>query len=1020
LTVAATLGAIVMGIGFAATAEAAVLSGGVSGQVGSLPPQPIADATVVVLDRATGETVTSTTTDMAGRYSVTVSPAIYDVRFVPGPGQLVASTTARDIDVTSDHVLDVVLVPPGSVRLSGTIRDSNGVPEQGVQVRLDPGDTVTTGADGGYSFVATAGEAFKLRANAQPGDADPAVPDAWSFVTTPFPLHADRELDVTLPPTALVTVRVLDDDDAPVAGAQIRLPGLNGTHALGDLTGGLSSSAKTSTSDAAGEARFRVFTGSDATRGGSITPPAGSDYGVTSYAIDAVTGDVTIIVKLDPLPSVARLSGVIRDSTGAPQQGVEVRLDPGNPVTTGSDGRYEFIAAPRDDYKLRINAQPGDSNPAVPPVWAVTISTFSLQADQERDIVLPPVAHVTVRALEENDVPMTGAQIRFPGMGASQDLGGFTGSVSSGQRTASSDTAGEARFRVFTGSYGSSGGRITPPSGSGYDVGLFSVGAITGDTTVVVQMPRPHTVQLSGVIRDSTGAPQEGVEVELDPGDSVTTGSDGRYEFTTAPGDYFKLRANAQPGDSNLAVPGAWALTTLPFPLQTDQEQDIVLPPVSHVTVRALKENDVPFVGARMLLPGLNLSHDFGDLEGGASSGGQSAIADVNGEARFRFFTGSGVTGDGAVIPPAGSGYGVGHYTIDHTDRDTTIVVRFQGGDATAPSIVCDADSGAWHAENVSIACSASDAESGLADPGEAQFALTTTVPDGEETDSAETDARQVCDNAGNCATAGPIAGIRVDRAAPRFRFEQSPNGQHGWFVTLPGGASAVAEDVTITSLSCTLDGEASGQVPLAGPGSLRLDFTTNREGRHPIECVATDVLGHSGTGSGSILIDGTRPARPTATTDRPPDFGGGGGWYRDHVTVAFVDRGDPDLADGSPGSGVDPVASTQPQTVATSGVHQIIGTVADVAGNRSQERSITVRVDADPPTSELTCPESPVLGSKARVRWRDQDGESGIMGAARGSQLVDTGALGTYTVVHVATDDVGHETTSECTYEVV
>src|SRR5688500_15575054 len=43
----------------------------------------------------------------------------------------------------------------------------------------------------------------------------------------------------------------------------------------------------------------------------------------------------------------------------------------------------------------------------------------------------------------------------------------------------------------------------------------------------------------------------------------------------------------------------------------------------------------------------------------------------------------------------------------------------------------------------------------------------TTAVTAGAETANAKTNSRQVCDTAGNCSTAGPIGGNRVDRKAP-------------------------------------------------------------------------------------------------------------------------------------------------------------------------------------------------------------------------------------------------------------
>jgi hypothetical protein len=67
----------------------------------------------------------------------------------------------------------------------------------------------------------------------------------------------------------------------------------------------------------------------------------------------------------------------------------------------------------------------------------------------------------------------------------------------------------------------------------------------------------------------------------------------------------------------------------------------------------------------------------------------------------------------------------------------------------------------------VSLACTASDAGSGLANPADASFALSTSVAAGLETAGAVTGSHQVCDKAGNCSTGGPIAGNKIDRKPP-------------------------------------------------------------------------------------------------------------------------------------------------------------------------------------------------------------------------------------------------------------
>ncbi len=87
--------------------------------------------------------------------------------------------------------------------------------------------------------------------------------------------------------------------------------------------------------------------------------------------------------------------------------------------------------------------------------------------------------------------------------------------------------------------------------------------------------------------------------------------------------------------------------------------------------------------------------------------------------------------------------------------------------DTTPPTVTCGSPDGLWHSTDISIQCTASDTGSGLADPADASFLLSTHVPAGTETNNASTDSRTVCDLAGNCATAGPVGGNKVDKKAP-------------------------------------------------------------------------------------------------------------------------------------------------------------------------------------------------------------------------------------------------------------
>jgi hypothetical protein len=405
--------------------------------------------------------------------------------------------------------------------------------------------------------------------------------------------------------------------------------------------------------------------------------------------------------------------------------------------------------------------------------------------------------------------------------------------------------------------------------------------------------------------------------------------------------------------------------------------------------------------------------------------GSYAGTTDAAGEVRVTVFDRTGTNGDAVVTPSPDSGYVQTSVAVPAVDGDTILVVQStrldaNSPDTAAPAVVCDPPPSGWHANEVSVACTASDPGSGLADPADASFPLTTSVGDGNEDASAQTGMHQVCDRAGNCATAGPVGPIAVDRKAPSIAFSQQPDGGSGWWRTSPGSTHATSTDLTIATLDCALDGVPQALVPTSGPGTLALDVTAAGEGRHAVGCTATDAVGHSVSGGDVVRIDQTAPNAPLLQADRAPDYPSRGGWYRDNVTVSVVGNGDPLLADGSSGSGVDPASIAAPQALITSGNHSLTGSVADLAGNLSAAATAVFRVDAEPPQSTLTCPTGVIRrNAKVTARWKDRDGESGLATAGTGSIALDTSRAGTFTVQHTATDNVGHSASSSCTYTV-
>jgi hypothetical protein len=154
--------------------------------------------------------------------------------------------------------------------------------------------------------------------------------------------------------------------------------------------------------------------------------------------------------------------------------------------------------------------------------------------------------------------------------------------------------------------------------------------------------------------------------------------------------------------------------------------------------------------------------------------------------------------------------------------------------DSEPPAVSCDSAPTAWLAANVAIACRAEDVGSGLAQAGDGAFVLTTNVADGEETTTASTNTREVCDNVGNCATAGPMTGIWIDRARPKITVRAPQAGNY-----------ALGENVP-ADYDCSDGG--SGVVSCQGTVAPGTGVPTDTAAMRTFTVTATDAAGNTAT----------------------------------------------------------------------------------------------------------------------------------------------------------------------------
>ena len=232
--------------------------------------------------------------------------------------------------------------------------------------------------------------------------------------------------------------------------------------------------------------------------------------------------------------------------------------------------------------------------------------------------------------------------------------------------------------------------------------------------------------------------------------------------------------------------------------------------------------------------------------------------------------------------------------------------------DKKAPSVICDAADGLWHADNVSIACTSSDGGSGLADNADATFYLTTSVAADTE-DGASTGSHDVYDGVNHKSTGGPVTGVKVDRKAPGLTDSgptTNPNAS-GWYNT------------AVTNTFAASDG-GSG---LKSPCAAAFTKTSGSQEGAAVKIASgscEDNVGNNNPGidSAAFKIDTTKPSvTVTGVTN-------GATYMLGQVPAAGCSTGD----DG--GSGVKTNATLSSSGGPVGSVTATCGGAEDVAGN--------------------------------------------------------------------------------------
>ena len=388
---------------------------------------------------------------------------------------------------------------------------------------------------------------------------------------------------------------------------------------------------------------------------------------------------------------------------------------------------------------------------------------------------------------------------------------------------------------------------FTPPSGAGFQGVTRANVVMTTDTTLDIRLPGTGTV-LEGAIADSQGKPVRSATVEVEggplaPEEVVASGPDsiGHYRMELAPGGY-NIDVISSIGEGRYEVR---MLTSLN--IAEVVTQDVSLPAVGSVTIAVQDSHGRPISGADVEAQAVGsdfylnpqgacfeVSASPGPTDSGPCITNQAGLCTISYPAGIPIYF--------LIIPAAGSPVPVSGTASVSGNTVTATVSGSEAPDVTPPTVTCGEAPAGWSDHDVSVTCTASDPESGLADLSNASFSLSTEVAQGVETSNASTGIRQVCDIAGNCATAGPITGIKVDRKPPTISLE-SPTADQ----SVPQGARVSVR------FSCADEG--SGVTSCEGTPAMGQPLDTSTLGAHTIEVTATDQMGNTRTTSFNYTV---------------------------------------------------------------------------------------------------------------------------------------------------------------------
>jgi len=296
---------VFIGVGLASQTKAATYQ--LFGKVGDSSGNGIVGATIEVAYAGTSTVVASVTSDGLGNYITFIDGGTYDVHVTQPAGGNYGSAVALNQTISSDKIINFILVVADSATLSDHIYDPLGNPLSNVHLYLIGNNgsgavsQVYTDLSGGYSLAVSAATDYRFLVYGS------GLGTSFTFATNDFSLTQSTVLDITLP-LKRVVIHVQDTAGNPLSGmvVETKITSRVINRALyigGGVSVYLSDVWTQQTTNSAGDANLWLFP-TDYPDNPSysyimgVTPPGGSIYAPFTLSPVYVTGDETEIISL--------------------------------------------------------------------------------------------------------------------------------------------------------------------------------------------------------------------------------------------------------------------------------------------------------------------------------------------------------------------------------------------------------------------------------------------------------------------------------------------------------------------------------------------------------------------------------------------------------------------------------------------------------------------------------------------------------------------------------------------------